>query len=82
MNKEQRNLMVKLIEELESDQASESLPSLVKFPAESRQYVAFMSRVDQSDKYFKIYDIKTNNISRRITHENMVDEAFAISHNA
>jgi hypothetical protein len=41
-----------------------------------------MSRVDQSDKYFKIYDIKTNSISRRITHENMVDEAFTISHNA
>lgn len=82
MNKEQRDLTVKLIEELEEDPASDSLPSLVRFPAESHRYVAFMSRVDQSDKYFKIYDIKTNSISRRITHENMQDEAFAINHNA
>lgn len=57
-------------------------PSLVKFPAENKRYVAFLSRVSQEDKYFKIYDLQANHWRRKISHINMDDEAFDISHDA
>ena len=81
LTKEQRNLEALLEEMLDDANDIVSMaPALVKFPSEDKRYVAFLSRVQVEDKYFRIFDLKMNHWRRRIGHKFMDDEAFAISH--
>lgn len=83
LNKEQRNLQTVLFDQLDDSNDIVSMaPALVKFPSENKRYVAFLSRVSAEDKYFRIFDLQANHWRRKISHINMDDEAFDISHDA
>jgi hypothetical protein len=83
LNKEQRNLQTLLYDQLDDTNEVVSMaPALVKFPSEDKRYIMFLSRVSAEDKYFKIFDLQSNHWRRKISHINMDDEAFDISHDA
>ncbi len=63
----------------DSKQSNGFLPSLVQIAQESNRYVAFMTRIDQQDKYFKIYDAHSKTFTRKLSHKNIDDEAFAFN---
>lgn len=82
-NKHQRNLEALLDDQLDDANDVVSMaPSLIRFPSSDARYVAFLSRVSAEDKYFRIFDLQQNHWRRKISHVNMENEAFDISHDA
>lgn len=83
LNKEQIKLEELLQEELDdSNNIVGMVPSLVKFPSADKRFVLFYIRVNEEDKYYRLYDLEQGMFCRKFSHMHQDDEAFCISHDA